>query len=123
MSHTTTGKTQCKITQNSKAILEASCKALGYKLLPWGKHKLYSTTEEGFGVEMPGWRYPVILNENGHAKDNYNGSWGKESCLEKLEQRIVTETIKQESARLGHSVHESVIDGKIKLEISIEGDN
>jgi len=43
------------------------------------------STAKGLAVELPGWRYPLVIGNDGQMTyDNYNGQWGKTQELQKL---------------------------------------
>ena len=118
MSHTSKIKTDLTFNERMKQVLNSACKKLGLELKPWGKHKLYSSTEEGFAVKLPGWHYPIVLNEAGIAKDDYNGHWGKPAELEKFMRRVVAEKTIVEARRKGYIVNEVEKDGEIRLTLT-----
>lgn len=118
MSHTTEIKTELKFSEKTKSILAAACKKMGLTLEPWAKHKLFSSSETGFGVKLPGWRHPIVLNESGIKKDNYNEAWGKEVELKKFMRRVNAEHVISEARRKGYSITEVETDGEIRLTIS-----
>src|SRR5580765_8181449 len=51
----------CKVEVKNMTALSNVAVKLGHKVLGQGKHKLYATTEEGFGLKLKGWSYPVIF--------------------------------------------------------------
>ncbi len=118
MSHTTEVKTDLKFKKSIENILQRSCKKLGLTLMPWGKHRLFSSTEEGFAVKLPGWHFPVVLNENGIKKDDYNGRWGEIEKLNNLLRRVTAETAIADARKKGYCVTETELEGRIKLTLS-----
>ena len=89
--------------------LTAACERLGNPMVERMDHKLFSSTETGIGVCLPGWRYPAVVKDNGTvAYDNYNGSWGDIARLNELKAYYGLEKAKIEARRAGHSVYESV---------------
>lgn len=122
MSHTAKGTCQIKTGKSAEAIVRATAEKIGAQFLPWGKHRLYSTTETGFGISMPGWQYPVVINEEGLAYDNYNGRWGKPELLTGLKNRLTAEHVKKLMKLQGHAPTESVAaDGTIKITTEMGG--
>ncbi|MCS7135340.1 MAG: hypothetical protein NZ893_02790, partial [Candidatus Aenigmarchaeota archaeon] len=80
MSHTM----NIKIELHDRQALEAACQRLGLKMEE-GEFKLYSSVEKGIGVWLPGWKYPVVIKNDGTiAYDNYDGQWGDIAELNKL---------------------------------------
>lgn len=118
MSHTSKVKVEHKFNNAMQNILKAACDKMQLTLKPWGKHKLYSTTETGFAIQLPGWNYPVVLNEEGIAMDNYNGRWGAQDKLDGLLRRINAEKIIIEARRKGYTVAEKEVEGKIKITLT-----
>lgn len=84
MSHIATVKTEIK----NLGDLKAACKRLGLPEPQHGTHRLFGNSVTGYGVQLPGWRYPVVCTfENGETRyDNYRGLWGKIEELHKLQQ-------------------------------------
>lgn len=65
--------------------LRLAIEAMGGKWLGHGTHKLYSSSHEGHGFTLQGWRFPIVLEAgNRLAFDNYNGAWGDVSQLDRL---------------------------------------
>jgi hypothetical protein len=56
------------------------------------KHRMYNTTEEGIGIRLRGWNYPVVINNGKVAYDNFNGRWGDLAELHKLQQAYAVES-------------------------------
>jgi len=83
-------------------ILIETLKRLGYK---WEKgiFRLYQTVEEGIGVYLPGWKYPIVIKKDGTiAYDNYNGKWGNIFYLNKLKKEYAFQSAKYEMERKGY---------------------
>jgi len=82
--------------------------------------ELYSSTHKGLAVHLPGWRYPVVVEEDGTLYyDNYGGRWGRIEELRKLQNRYGAELVKKEARKRGLSVREKVeADGTIVVEVS-----
>lgn len=119
MSHTVQVKNiECK----NEAALEAACAALGLQLSERGRHNLYGQQDvEGRAVRLPGWNYPVIINtETGLASyDNFNGSWGNQTELDRLIQGYSVEAAKMEALLQGYTVsaEQTLDDGSVKLSL------
>ena len=80
MSHTM----NVQIEMHDRVAILSACKRLGIKTAE-GTHKLYSSAEEGLGVFLDGWKYPIVIKKDGSiAYDNYNGQWGSEKKLSEL---------------------------------------
>jgi len=108
------------IELHDRAALEAACQRLGLTLSE-GSHKLYSTTEEGIAVCLPGWQFPVVVKGDGSvAYDNYNGNWGDISELNKLRAYYGLEKAKIEARKKGYSVYEHYNDRTQEIELRIQ---
>lgn len=102
--------------------IEAAAKRLSIKCEPVKKYCFYDgTTASGTAVYLNGWKYPVVIKEDGEAVfDNYNGSWGAQDKLDQLKQIYGVEVAKKQARLKGYSVTETqTTDGKIKLKINI----
>jgi len=116
MSHTM----NLTIELHDRAALEAACQRLGLTLVE-GRHTLYSTTEEGLAVHLPGWKYPVIVKTDGTiAYDNYQERWGKIEELNKLRAYYGLEKAKIEARKKGYSVYEHYNDRTQEIELRIQ---
>ena len=58
MSHILTIKTQIR----DPAALAAACRRLGLQEPAHGTAKLYAGDATGLIVQLPGWRYPVVID-------------------------------------------------------------
>lgn len=105
------------------AAIAAACKRLNLTEPTRGKAKLFSGEAEGLLLQLPGWRYPAIIDTASGivAYDNFQGRWGDQSHLDRFLQAYATERVKQECRKKGYVVTEqSLQDGSVKLQI-IEG--
>ena len=118
MSHTMNIETEIR----DIPALKAACKRLGLTAES-GTFKLYESTEDGVGVRLEGWKYPVVVKNDGKiAYDNYGGSWGKQSELGKLTAHYGIEKAKIEARKKGYSVIEGRnVKGDLTLKIRLEG--
>lgn len=120
MSHIVTIRTQVR----DPAALEAACRRLHLAQPVQGTVTLYSGQATGLIVQLPGWRFPVVIDTAaGQLKfDNFSGSWGEQSQLDRLIQAYACEKAKIEARKAGHSVVEQALsDGSIKLTIQAGG--
>lgn len=114
MSHTVT----INIEVRDRAALLAACQRLGLRTEE-GTFKMYSSTETGLAVWLPGWKYPTVITQDGSVRcDNYSGRWGDEAELDRLRQYYGIEKAKAEARKRGYSVYERTEeDGSVLLTI------
>ena len=106
------------------AAIQAACQRLQLPNPELMLHKLFSTQVEGWGVKLPGWRYPVVCQITTGAVqfDNYGGRWGQQLQLDRFLQSYAVEKAKLEARKQGHTVTEqSLSDGSIKLVVQVGG--
>jgi len=75
------------------AAVRAACARLQLPAPMAGIHRLFSGEVEGLGVELPGWRYPVVCDTaTGQLRyDDFNGRWGDQHHLDAFLQRFAVE--------------------------------
>ena len=104
--------------------IRGACGRLGLVEPVYGEVKLFSSTEIGWSVRLPGWRYPVVCDVATAkvAYDNFEGRWGELKQLDAFLQNYAAEKAGIEARRAGHSVTEQLLaDGSIKLTIQMRG--
>ena len=104
--------------------VQSACRRLNLQNAEFGIHKIYTNRVGGWGVQLPGWIYPVVCQTNtGTVQfDNFNGAWGEQSYLDKFLQAYAVEKTKVEARRHGHNVLEQQLnDGSIKLLVQVGG--
>ena len=119
MSHTVTRKTAF----HSIDAIEEAARRVGATIVGRNNHRLYSDTISGLGIQLPGWKYPVVVRENGEiAFDNYGGRWGDIEQLNEFSQQYAVAAIEQEAANQGYS-YEVVgqENGEIHITVDVEG--
>ena len=102
------------------AALTAACRRLGLAEPVHGDVRLFSGDATGLSVQLPGWRYPVVVDtaDGSIRYDNYEGRWGDPEKLGRLLQMYAVEKAKIEARKKGHSVTEQARqDGSIVLQI------
>jgi hypothetical protein len=120
MSHIVSIKTEIR----DPTALVAACRRLGLSEPVQGTAQLFTSQAEGLIVNLPDWRYPVVIDTDTHQVqyDNYGGQWGNQSELDRLLQAYAVEKAKIESRRAGYTVTEQPLsDGSIKLTIQTGG--
>ena len=104
--------------------VQSACRRLNLQNAEFGMHKVYTNRVGGWGVQLPGWIYPVVCQTTtGTVQfDNFNGAWGEQSYLDKFLQAYAVEKTKVEARRNGHTVLEQQLnDGSIKLLVQVGG--
>jgi hypothetical protein len=104
--------------------IKSACKRLNIQNPEFKTHKLFTEHVEGYGIKLPGWIYPVVVQpETGSVQfDNYGGKWGKQEELDRFLQSYAVEKAKLEARKQGHSVTEQTLtDGSIKLVVQVGG--
>ena len=104
------------------AAVQAACERLGLAPPVQGTHRLFSGQESGLGIQLPGWKYPVVCDlGSGQVKfDNYGGHWGEQAQLNRFLQRYAVEVARIEARKRGHAVTEQALqDGSIKLTVQV----
>lgn len=102
----------------------AACRRLGLPAPVQRTAKLFTSTETGLTVQLPGWHYPVVCDlTSGQLKfDNFNERWGSQEKLDTFLQAYAVERAKIEARKKGHTVSEQTLaDGSIKLTIQVAG--
>jgi hypothetical protein len=102
------------------AAVVAACKRLGLAEPVHGKAKLYSGEAEGLLLQLPGWRYPAVINAaSGEVRyDNFQGRWGEQQHLDRFLQIYAVEKAKIEARKRGCQVSEQALqDGSVKVQI------
>ena len=120
MSHVVT----IKVDIRDSTALSAACRRLGLDQPVQGTARLFASEAEGLIVNLPDWRYSVVIDTDTRQVhyDNYSGQWGKQSELDRLLQAYAVEKARIESRRAGYTVTEqSLSDGSIKLTIQTGG--
>jgi hypothetical protein len=103
---------------------QAACGRLNLPPPKHGTTKLYSSEATGQIVQLPGWLYPVVIDTDSRqvSFDNYGGSWGDQTELDKLLQAYAVEKARIEARKQGYGVTEQTLaDGSIKLTIAVIG--
>ena len=120
MSHVVTIKTEIRDPES----LTAACRRRQLPPPVRGAHPLYQTTVEGWGVQLPEWRYPVVCQtDTGQLHfDDFEGRWGDPRHLELFLQAYAVERATLEARRQGHAVIEQALpDGSVKLTVTMGG--
>jgi len=116
MSHVV--KIQTKI--RDRQALVAACQRLGLAAPVTGAARLFSAEVVGELVQLPGWKYPVVIDlAQGEVQfDNFQGHWGETKELDRLLQMYAVEKTRSEARQKGFSVTERPLaDGSICVQI------
>ena len=120
MSHIVTIETQVRDPE----AVRCACRRLQLPQPIEGRFQLYSSRAIGWGVQLPGWRYPVVCDTTTGKLvfDNFRGRWGDDTKLDQFLQAYACEKAKLEARKQGHAVVEQPLaDGSIKLTIKVAG--
>ncbi len=106
-----------KLKLTDKSIVKRATEKLGWKCLGQGNYDVgYGNMAKGMGYKQGD--TTIVIEENGDVAcldDNVN-----QAQLNKLKARYGAEKAKTDARRLGYSVSEKIVDGKIKI-IATEG--
>lgn len=98
MSHTVT----VRVEYRDLDALAAAVVALGGTVLGEAEHRLYQGSVTGWGAQLPGWRYPIVLTDRGElAYDDYQGHWGDARQLVRLRERYAVEAARRAAEAQG----------------------
>ncbi len=120
LSHVVTVRTEVRDLE----AVAAACRRLELEAPLRGRFKMYSQVIDGWGVKLPGWLYPVVLQpETGVVQfDNFEGHWGDQAQLDRFLQGYAVEKATLEARRRGHTVAEQTLDdGSVKLTLTAGG--
>ena len=104
--------------------IAAACRRLSLSELTSGTFPLFSASATGLGVELPGWRYPLVCETTSGTLryDTYGGRWGEPAQLDRFLQAYAVESASLEARKQGHSVVErSLADGSVRLTVVVGG--
>jgi hypothetical protein len=116
MSHIVNIPTQIR----DQAAVAAACQRLGVPASVRGTAQLFSGEATGLLVQLPGWKYPLVIDTaTGNVQfDNFNGRWGAQEEFDRFLQRYAVEVARLEARKQGHTFTEqSLQNGNIKVQI------
>lgn len=116
MSHVVTIQTQVR----DPVAIGAACRRLGLPEPARGTAQLFSGEATGLLVQLPGWRYPVVVDTgSGELRyDNYEGQWGEKTRLDRWLQAYAVEMARLEARKNGYAVREQALaDGSVRLQL------
>jgi len=116
MSHLVTIQTRL----HDPRAVAAACQRLNLPTPVSGTAQLYSGEATGLMIQLPGWRFPAVIDTlTGAVRfDNFEGHWGERAHLDRFLQAYAVERTKQEAHTKGYPVREEQLaDGSIKLQI------
>lgn len=119
MSHIAKIKTQMK----DPAMLEKACQLMKASYTAVGSAQIYSVHRSGQVINLPGWRFPIVVDpKTGELHyDNYGGSWGSMEQIDRLTQNYAKLTAMATLRKAGHRVIEqSLPDGSVRLIAEVE---
>ena len=116
MSHIVSVKTMVR----DPAAVAAACQRLNLAAPVQGTTQLFRGEATGLIVQLPNWRYPVVIDTaTGEVRfDNFEEIWGEQVQLNRLLQSYAVEKAKLEARARGHTVSEQALsDGSIRVQI------
>jgi hypothetical protein len=116
MSHIVEIKTQLR----DPAAITAACLRLDLPAPVHGTALLYSGQAAGLLVQLPDWKYPVVIDTaTGNTQlDNYSGRWGNQEQFDRFLQCYAIELARLEARKKGYTVTEQKLqDGAVRLQI------
>jgi hypothetical protein len=119
VSHIVSIKTQLR----DPAAVAAACHRLNLPAPVHGTARLYSGEATGLVVQLPGWKYPAVIDTTGGIIqfDDFEGTWGDRQHLDRFLQMYAIEKTRIEARKKGYTVSEQQLqDGSVKLQI-VEG--
>jgi len=105
-----------------QAAVATACRRLALTEPEHGTAELFSGKASGLLVQLPEWKYPVVIDTaTGTVQfDNYGGRWGDQRHLDKFVQMYAVEKAKIEGRKRGHTVSErSMQDGSILVQVQV----
>lgn len=116
MSHTISAK----IKLVDKELVTKAATELGFEVLGDQQHQLYAGAVDGIGVKLPGWRYPAVVLADGTIRyDNYHGSWGQQTELDKLCQAYAIAAAEQQADDYGWMFDKTTLaNGDVQIELT-----
>lgn len=98
MSHTIT----VQIEMRDRDAIAAAVTRMGGRVIGEGTHHLYGGEETGYAIHLEGWRYPMVIREDGTlCYDDYHGRWGDPQDIDELQAEYALARAEQECHRLG----------------------
>lgn len=116
MSHIVTIQTKV----HDLAAIAAACRRLNLALPQHGLVQLYSDEATGLLLQLPGWRYPAVIDPlSGIVRcDTFEGRWGDPKELDRFVQAYAVEKCRIEAHKKGLMVSEQTLcDGSIRLSL------
>ena len=116
MSHVITIETKI----HNPIAIGAACSRLNLAAPVYGKAKFFTEEAEGMVIQLPGWRYPAVIEPvTGKIHyDNYGGAWGEQAQLNSFLQAYSVELCRLEARKKGFAVTEQpLVGGSIRLQI------
>jgi hypothetical protein len=116
MSHTS----EINFEANDLDVMKKTCEELGFGFAVNQNVKLYdgSRYDACSTVQLPDWRFPVVIKDGKLYFDNYNGHWGSTEKLHDLQQHYQAGVIAKSAARKGLRVTKKKVGDEIKVVVS-----
>lgn len=110
--------TKIELKLTDKKAIEKTAKKIGGKILGNGIYQVYSKLIKGYGIQLPGWKYPIVVTEKGNLYyDDGHGLWGDikyiESFKNEYNKAVIQKEIEKYARENGYIIH--YLDNIIKL--------
>lgn len=81
-------------------------KGWGFEAQIKARQSFAGVTKEGSALQIPGWKYPIIITEQGDLLyDHYNGNWGNPVQLQEFVHEYTTQLNLQDLQMAGMSAY------------------
>jgi hypothetical protein len=110
-----------KTRVHDPVAIAAACRRLGLTEPVHGTARLYSGQATGLLLQLPGWKYPAVIDTvSGNVQfDNFAGRWGNQQHLDHFLQMYAVEKCRQEARQKGMQFQEQTLqDGSIKIQLA-----
>lgn len=115
---------QVETVVKDREMFAKAARALGYTVVGEGVYQMYSGTVRGLAIQIPNWRYALVVDAEGSISyDNYGGRWGETKDLHELTQTYAQNEVERQMRIDGLDMLDTYTedDGTIVLEINAGG--
>lgn len=122
--------TKIELKLSDKEAIEKAARKVGGKILGEGVYQIYSKLVKGYGIQFPGWKYPVVITEKGNLYyDDGHGLWGNPKYIESFKNEynkaVIQKEIEKYAKENGYIINNvgntiKLSKGKEELNIKLE---